>query len=272
MAATRTTGGKAKKAVSRIGTVNVYGTDGKVKGKMELPGVFSTPFRPDLIRRAVVSAQANRRQRYGPSKVAGMRHSVSTWGKGRGVARVQRLTQGRTAAESPNNVGGRRAHPPRPEHSFRKKINDKERRFAVASALAATSSIEMVRSRGHKFREGLTLPVIVDDPMENMEKTKDVLSMLDSLGLSLDITRAYDGKHIRAGKGKMRGRRYRQPRSILFVATEGSPILTGARNLPGVNTIGPSGINAELLAPGGDPGRLLVFSKRAFEKIGGGEG
>lgn len=272
MAATRTTGGKAKKAVSKVGTVNVYGTDGKVKGKLELPEVFSTPFRPDLIRRAVVSAQANRRQRYGPSKVAGMRHSVSTWGKGRGVARVQRLAQGRTAAESPNNVGGRRAHPPRPEHSFRKKINDKERRLAVASALAATSSIGMVRARGHKFKEGLTVPVIVDDSMETMEKTKDVLSMLDSLGLSPDIIRAYEGKHIRAGKGKMRGRRYRQPRSILFVATEGSSVLTGARNLPGVNTISPSGINAELLAPGGDPGRLLVFSKKAFEKIGGGEG
>ncbi|MBN1389547.1 MAG: 50S ribosomal protein L4 [Candidatus Thermoplasmatota archaeon] len=261
----------AKKAESKAGSVNVYGTDGEVKGKLELPSVFNTPFRPDLIRRAVVSAQANRRQRYGPSKVAGMRHSVSTWGKGRGVARVQRLSQGRTAAESPNNVGGRRAHPPRPEHSFEKKINDKERKLAVASALAATSNIEKVRERGHRFKEGLTLPVIVDDSMEKLEKTKDVLSMLDSIGLSPDITRAYEGKHIRAGRGKMRGRRYRQPRSILFVATEGSPILVGARNLPGVNTISPSGINTELLAPGGDPGRLLVFSRKAFEKLGGGE-
>ena len=68
----------------------------------------------------------------------------------------------------------------------------------------------------------------------------------------------------------MRGRRYRQPKSILFVASEGSPVLTGARNLPGVNTISPAGMNTELLAPGGDPGRLVVFSKKAFETIGGG--
>ncbi|MGA1793347.1 MAG: 50S ribosomal protein L4 [Thermoplasmatota archaeon] len=269
MAATKTTKGKASKAGSEAGVVNVYGTDGKVKGKLELPSVFQTPFRPDLIRRAVVAAQANRRQRYGPSKVAGMRHSVSTWGKGRGVARVQRLAQGRTAAESPNNVGGRRAHPPRPEHSFEKKINNKERRIAIDSALAATSDIDKVRSRGHRFKEGVTLPVIVDDSMEKMERTRDVLSLLDHLGLSPDIQRASEGRHIRAGRGKMRGRRYRQPRSILFIATEGSPILTGARNLPGVNTISPSGINAELLAPGGDPGRLVIFSKKAFETLGG---
>ncbi|MGA1872636.1 MAG: 50S ribosomal protein L4 [Thermoplasmatota archaeon] len=269
MAATKTAKGKAKKAASDIGVVNIYGTDGKVKGKLELPDVFRTPFRPDLIRRAVVAAQANRRQRYGPSKVAGMRHAVSTWGKGRGVARVQRLSQGRTAAESPNNVGGRRAHPPRPEHSFEKKINNKERRLAIASALAATSDAAMVRSRGHRFKEGLTLPLVVDDSMEKIERTRDVLSMLESLGLSPDIQRASEGRHIRAGRGKMRGRRYRQPRSVLFVATEGSPILVGARNLPGVNTISPSGINAELLAPGGDPGRLVVFSKKAFETFGG---
>ena len=271
MAVTKTTKGKAKKAVSAVGTINVYGTDGKVKGKLSLPDIFTTSFRPDLIRRAVVSAQANRRQRYGPAKVSGMRHAVSTWGKGRGVARVQRFSQGRTGAESPNNVGGRRAHPPRPEHSFEKKINTKEKRLAIASALAATSDLEKVRARGHRFKESLTLPVIIDDSMESIERTKDVLAMLDSIGLSPDIDRASEGKHIRAGKGKMRGRRFRQPRSILVVATEGSPILIGARNLPGVNTIYPKGINAELLAPGGDPGRLVVFSKKAFETIGGGE-
>ena len=271
MAATKTTKGKVKKASTTAGTINVYGTDGKVKGNLKLPGIFSTEFRPDLIRRAVVSAQANRRQRYGPSKVAGMRHSVSTWGKGRGVARVQRLAQGRTGAESPNNVGGRRAHPPRPEHSFEKKINVKEKRLAIASAMGAISDIEKVKARGHKFKDGLTVPVIVEDNMETLEKTKDVLSMLDSVGLRPDIDRSIDGKHVRAGRGKMRGRRFRQPRSILLVATEGSPILVGARNLPGINTIYPSGINAEHLAPGGDPGRLVVFSKKAFETLGGGE-
>lgn len=258
-----------KKTPPASRSVNIYGIDGKVKGKVDLPEVFSTPYRPDLIRRAVVSAQANRRQRYGPSKVAGMRHSTSTWGKGRGVARVQRLAQGRKGAESPNNVGGRRAHPPRPEHSFEKKINTKERRLARESALAAVSDEDKVRSRGHRFKEGLTVPVIIDDKLEKMEKTSEILSALMSIGLNDDIKRSHDGKHIRAGRGKMRGRRFRQPKSILFVASEGSPVLTGAKNLPGVNTISPKGINTELLAPGGDPGRLVVFSKKAFASLGG---
>lgn len=269
MAETQKKRTSATKKSGSARSVNVYGVDGKVKGKVDLPEVFSTPFRPDLIRRAVVSAQANRRQRYGPSKVAGMRHSTSTWGKGRGVARVQRLAQGRKAAESPNNVGGRRAHPPRPEHSFEKKINTKEKRLAKESALAAISDEEKVRSRGHRFKEGLTVPVVIDDKLEKLDKTNDIIDVLRSIGLHDDIKRSQDGRHIRAGRGKMRGRRYRQPKSILFVATEGSPVLVGARNLPGVNTISPSRINTELLAPGGDPGRLVIFTKKAFESIGG---
>jgi large subunit ribosomal protein L4e len=265
----KTTRKTASKKVPSAGSVNLYGLDGKVKGKVDLPEVFKTPYRPDLIRRAVVSAQANRRQRYGPSNVAGMRHSVSTWGKGRGVARVQRLKQGRKGAESPNNVGGRRAHPPRPEHSFEKKINTKERRLAKASALAAIMDEERVRARGHRFKEGLTVPVIMDDDLEKLERTNDILKVLQSVGLDDDITRARDGKHIRAGRGKMRGRRFRTPTSVLFVATEGSPVLLGARNLPGVNTITPTQLNTELLAPGGDPGRLVIFSRKALENIGG---
>ncbi len=259
----------APKKVPTAGSVNIYGLDGKVKGSFDLPRVFTTPFRPDLIRRAVVSAQANKRQRYGPSREAGMRHATSTWGKGRGVARVQRLTQGRKGAESPNNVGGRRAHPPRPEHSFEKKINLKEKRFAKASALAATSDEGKVRARGHKFKEGITLPIIIDDKLETMDRTRDIMEVLRSLGIDEDIKRSHDGKHIRAGRGKMRGRRFRQPRSILFVASEGSAVLIGARNLPGVNTSTPSQINTELLAPGGDPGRLVVFTKKAISSLGG---
>ena len=65
-----------------------------------------------------------------PKPGAGMRHAVSTWGKGRGVARVQRLTQGAKGAESPNNVGGRRAFPPKAEKDWSKKINRKERTLA----------------------------------------------------------------------------------------------------------------------------------------------
>jgi len=260
---------RAKKTEQASSNVNIYGTDGSVKGKVGLPVVFSTPYRPDLIRRAVLTARANRRQRYGPSKVAGMRHSVSTWGKGRGVSRVQRMVGSKTAAESPNNVGGRRAHPPRVEHYFTQKMNKKERSMAKASALAATSDPSKVKGRGHKLKEGITLPVVVEDDIEAYSKAGDIVSLLRSLGLEADLERAKEGTHIRAGRGKMRGRKYRTPRSVLFVASPGSPILIGARNIPGVSTATPMGLNTEALAPGGDPGRLLVLSKKALASLGG---
>ncbi|MCD6383264.1 MAG: 50S ribosomal protein L4, partial [Thermoplasmata archaeon] len=141
--------------------VKVYDLKGKAVKEITLPEVFNTPYRPDVIHRAVVAAQANRRQPYGPSPMAGMRHAVSTWGKGRGVARVQRLTQGRRAAESPNNVGGRRAHPPRVEKDWSKKINKKERILAIRSALAATKVRDLVMARGHRVPDDRTLPVVV---------------------------------------------------------------------------------------------------------------
>ena len=109
---------------------NVYGVNGDVASQVDVPAVFSTPYRPDIIKKAVLAAAANKRQPYGPSKGAGMRHSVSTWGKGRGVARVQRIAAGRMATESPNNVSGRRAHPPVPERNWSMKINQKERALA----------------------------------------------------------------------------------------------------------------------------------------------
>lgn len=260
---------RSKKAEQTSSSVNVYGTDGSVKGQVGLPVIFSTPFRPDLIRRAVLTAQANRRQRYGPSKVAGLRHAVSTWGKGRGVSRVQRMVGSKTAAESPNNVGGRRAHPPRVEHYFTQKMNKKERSAAKASALAATSDPIKVKGRGHKVKEGITLPVVVEDDIEAYSRTGEIVTLIRSLGLESDIQRAKEGTHIKAGKGKMRGRKYKTPRSVLFVVSPGSPLLIGARNIPGVSTATPKGLNTEALAPGGDPGRLLVLSKKALTSLGG---
>ena len=185
--------------------VNVYSITGKAESTTTLPAVFDEQFRPDLIRRDVTASLANRRQPYGPGKRSGMRHSVSTWGKGRGVARVQRLKQGRTATESPNNVSGRRAHPPYPEHDMTKKVNRKERQKARASALAAVSELDIVVSRGHKFNRKLTMPVIVSDHFEKIQKTKKVVDSLDGIGVYSDVIRAEEGKHVRAGKGKMRG-------------------------------------------------------------------
>ena len=248
---------------------NVYSVTGKVSKKVEVPKVFDTPYRPDVIKRAVVATASNKRQPYGPAPDAGIKHSVSTWGKGRGTARVQRVKAGRKATESPNNVSGRRAHPPVPERIWDKKVNQKERVLARLSAIAATGDADVVRTRGHQFEDNVSFPIIVEDKIQELGATADVVIALESIGLGYDLDRAKYGRKIRAGKGKMRNRRYRTPVSILLVVSDKEkPIFMGASNLPGVEVAAVSGLNATLLAPGGDAGRLTVFSESAIAKMG----
>ena len=249
--------------------VNVYSLKGEVVKTTELPAIFATEYRPDVIRRTVVAEEANRRQPYGSKVGAGARHAVSTWGKGRGVSRVQRLTQGAKAAESPNNVGGRRAFPPMAEKDWSKKVNRKERVLAKSSALAAMADEAKVRTRGHQFEEKVTLPVVVDDAFEGLKSTNEVLEALRNIGLDADVDRSKDGTKVRAGRGKMRSRRFRTPRSLLLVvANEKADLFAGANNLPGVEVAYADRLSAGVLAPGGCAGRLAVFSESALKKVG----
>jgi len=248
--------------------VNVYGLDGKSSEKVDLPEIFNTPFRPDLIRKSFNALHSNKRQPYGAYPEAGKRHATASVGKGRGQSRVPRLTQGRRAALAPCVVGGRRAHPPKSERNWNEKINKKEKKIAKDSAIAATANIETVKKRGHKFDEKITLPIIIDNKFEDIKKTKDVIKALMDIGIYDDVERSVNGKHIRAGRGKTRGRKYKTPKSLLIVASKDN-IKKSSKNLSGVDIIKPEEINIEYLAPGGDAGRLTVFTKSALESIGG---
>ena len=251
------------------GTLNVYDLDGSVAGQADLPASFKIEYRPDVIRRAVTSIEANARQAFAPGPRSGMRHSVQTWGKGRGVSRVQRLMDSSRAAQSPNNVGGRRAHPPKAEKDLGKKINKKELLLGKLSALHATSSTDIVKARGHKFSEKLTVPVVVKNDFESIKTTKEAVKVLSSIGVYEDVERALNGKKIRAGRGKMRGRRYRMPKALLVVVSKDCDGWNSIRNLPGVDVATPNALNASILAPGGAPGRLMLVTESALETIGG---
>ncbi len=246
--------------------VNVYKTDGTIKETMQLPKVFDTTYRPDLISKSFNVLHSNQRQAYGASPLAGKRQATASVGKGRGMSRVPRLTQGQRAALAPCVVGGRRAHPPKAERNWKEKINKKEKQLARNSALAATADKTTVASRGHQFKEKLTLPIVVDDTFENMKKTKEIIAALEKIGLYDDILRAANGKHIRAGKGKTRGRKYRTPKSLLIVSTK-QQLTKSSANLPGVDIIQPPHLNIEHLAPGGDAGRLTIFTKSALAQL-----
>ncbi len=246
----------------------VLDISGKAGTSMDLPVAFDTPVRIDIIRKAVNVARANRRQAYGPNPRAGMRHSVATWGKGRGTARVQRIKDGRDGAESPNNVGGRRAHPPRPEKDWSLKINVRERRLARNSAISATSDGGLVKSRGHRFADTVSFPLVVSDDFQKLAHTKDVIKALESMGLYDDLIRAEDGKHIRPGRGKMRGRRMKVPRSVLIVIGTDEGIRSAGGNITGVDVVNTTRLSTEDLAPGGDAGRLTVYTRSAIKAMG----
>jgi len=250
-------------------TTNVYSVKGEVSGTVDVPAAFSTEYRPDVIKKAILAASANKRQPYGPAPGAGMRHSVSTWGKGRGTARVQRVHDGRKATESPNNVSGRRAHPPVPERVWAQKVNKKELKLARMSALAATGCADCVKARGHQFDDSVSFPVVIDDEFQNITSTSEINEIFDLIGIGYDVDRAKDGTKIRAGRGTMRNRKYRTPVSVLIVVTDReAPVFKGASNLPGVEVETISTLNTSILAPGGDAGRLTVYTKSAFAQIG----
>ena len=241
----------------------VYDLDGGDAGSVELPGVFETPFRPDLIGRAVTVAQANRKQAYGADEFAGMRTPAESFGSGRGLAHVPRSEN--VARRVPHAVSGRRAHPPKAEKDQTKDLNDKERRLAVRSAIAATTDVALVADRGHAFDEDLELPLVVSDEFESLEKTQEALGVLEALGVDADIERADEGRSVRSGRGKSRGRKYRQPKSLLVVTSEEPS--RAARNLAGVDVATAREVNAEDLAPGAHPGRLTLWTESAVAEV-----
>ena len=245
--------------------VTVRDLDGDDAGTLDLPGVFEEPVRPDLVKRAVLAAQANRTQEYGSDEYAGLRTTAESQGSGRGMAHVPRANgQG---ARVPQTVGGRRAHPPKAEKDHGLDLNDKERKAAVRSAVAATTDSELVAERGHDFDEDAELPLVVSDEFEDLVKTKEVASFLEALGVHEDVERADDGRTVRAGQGKLRGRKYKEPTSILFVTSSETGPSKAARNLAGVDVATGREVNAEDLAPGAEPGRLTVWTESAVEEV-----
>jgi large subunit ribosomal protein L4e len=248
--------------------VHVLSLEGKTgEETIQLPSFFSVPYRPDLIQRAVVASQANRRQSYGSDPMAGMRHSVEWPGKGRGMARTPHVKTSNRGGQAPNTVGGREAHPPRAWTDRGKRINTKERQRALASAIAATKELELALERGHVVPSHTKLPLIFENGMEKVDNTGKAREILQAAGLWADVERAVKGVHIRAGKGKMRGRAKRTPKSLLLVVSKPGAA-RGFRNFTGVDVIPVESLGTEDLAPGGQAGRLTIYTPNTLEKLG----
>lgn len=150
---------------------------------------------------------------------------------------------------------------------WHRKVAVNQRRYAIASALAASALPSLVMARGHRVEAISELPLVIADEIESVDKTKRALEILKAINAQADIDRVKDSRAIRAGKGKARGRRTRQRRGPLVVYKENNGIVKAFRNIPGVELIPVSALNLLLLAPGGHLGRFVIWTRSAFEQL-----
>lgn len=238
----------------------------------KLPAVFVAPIRPDIVHAVHTSMNKNKRQAYAVSEKAGHQHSAESWGTGRAVARIPRVSGGGTSRSGQAAFGnmcrkGRMFAPTKVWRKWHVKINQNQKRYAVASALAASALAALVEARGHKISNVSEVPLVVDNSVESITKTRNAVDALKTIGAIDDVNRSKDSRKMRAGQGKLRGRRYVQRRGPLVVYSQDNGIVKAFRNIPGVELANVESLNLLKLAPGGHVGRFIIWTRGAFERL-----
>ena len=147
------------------------------------------------------------------------------------------------------------------------------RRFATASALAASSVPSLLFARGHRVGNIPEVPLVVDSKTfekAGLTKTKAAIALLQALGAGPELQKVQKSRKMRAGKGKLRNRRFRQRRGPLVVYNpdvDGKELVRAFRNIPGVETTSVYALNLLQLAPGGHLGRFIVWTSAAFKAL-----
>ena len=253
-------------------TVSVYSTSSdKTVGDVPLPAVFTAPIRNDVVQFVHTQMAKNARQAYAVTRLTGMNHSAASWGTGRAVARIPRISGSGTQAGGAGAFGnmcrgGRMFAPTKTYRRWHRKINNHQKRYAVVSALAASAVTGLVQARGHKIENVSEIPLVVDNSVQNYGKTKEALSFLSAVRANDDVNRVAASRQVRAGRGKMRNRRYVHRRGPMLVLAESKGV-PAFRNVYGLDTANVNSLNLLHLAPGGHLGRFIIWSKGAFEQL-----
>merc|ERR1712042_222716 len=252
--------------------VSVYDESGAAAGQVATPAVFRAPIRSDIVNFVHTNLRKNARQATGVKKIAGEQTSAESWGTGRAVARIPRVRGGGThrsgqAAFGNMCRGGRMFAPLKTWRRWHRPINQKQRRYALCSALAASAIPSLLMARGHKVEGIPEVPVVCTNSIESLTKTKAAVALLKGLNAYKDVEKCQQSKQIRSGKGKMRNRRYVMRRGPLIVYNEDHGIKQAFRNLPGVELISVDRLNLLKLSPGSHLGRFCIWSEGAFQKL-----
>lgn len=256
------------------GMAKLLDLEGKPTKDVDVPGVFSRPLRPDIILRAFWLQRSHRLQPYGRDPMAGEKTSAeSGWPPtGRGISRVPRVKGERSrrsgqAAGVASVVGGRLPHPSKSEKVIYSKINKKEKKLALETAIAFTGNANAAAWRGHRIG-ALELPLVVSDEIETVSKTSELYSLFEKVGLADELDRLYRGVKRLSGKPRMRGRAYKEPIGPLIVVTNDRGVGKAAGAIPGVKVVAVDSLSLLDLAPAGVAGRLTLWTESAFDVLG----
>ncbi|KAF9821537.1 hypothetical protein SFRURICE_014301 [Spodoptera frugiperda] len=243
--------------------VSVYTEKSEVvpDASLPLPFVFKAPIRPDLVNDVHVSMSKNARQPYSVSKEAGespdqcrvMGYRTCCRPSGQGAF---------------GNMcrGGRMFAPTKPWRRWHRRVNLRQRRAAVAAAVAASGVPALVQARGHIIEKVPELPLVVSDKVQEINKTKQAVIFLRRIKAWSDVLKVYKSQRLRAGKGKMRNRRRVQRKGPLIIYHKDQGLTRAFRNIPGVEMLNVDKLNLLKLAPGGHLGHALFGSWKTPSK------
>lgn len=252
--------------------INVYDLDGKKKGLIDKPEIFSVKPRKDLIQMANNVSQSKNKQAQGRDREAGLKNISEGWGTGYGMSRAPRrkgsgFPTSRHVGRVPFAKGGRRTHPIKSERVGKKKINKKTNKTAIISAISASGDKIWVKKRGHNIDNIPELPLVVDDKIQTIKKTEMIYDALCNLGLKDELFKIRKSRKIRSGKGKGRGRKYKFKKGILIIIKDDFGIVGASRNIPGTDIVKLDNLSIKILAPGGVSGRLVLWTQSAFSEL-----
>lgn len=245
---------------------------GKEVKSLELPSVFDTPYRPEIIKKVYVNVLSNKFQPQGRYPAAGEMVSAESRNTGLGIARIARargegFQRAGQAAGVASVRAGRLAHPPVSWKKNHKKINKKEKQLGFCSAIAATSNKDIIENRGHNVGKISEFPIVVSNDLEKITRTSELRKTLLSLGLEEDLKRSTNIVRIPSGKSRRRGRKKHSALSCLIVVSKDSPITKLKKSLPGVNVVSIENLSIMDLVPGTKPVRLTIYTKNAIDSM-----
>ena len=256
--------------------INILDAGGK-KVKDIDTSVFNSKIRKDIIQKIVEAEK--KRQLYAPSPMAGMQTSASgnvrhlrhSWksDRGRGMSRIPKKRMSDRGARFfwvgaviPGTKGGRRAHPPKINIAD-KKINKKEHKLGLSSALAMVSDSGLVKKNYSSLEKEdikADFPLIIESKVLGLN-TKDFLSCIKKiLGNEKLYAVSIQKRKIKKGKGKSRTGKHRKNAGLLVVIGNKEQKKSNSVDIVRVDDL-----NIGDLASNG--ARLVIFTEESIKDL-----